>query len=131
MSQILIVDDEKNVLKTLAIGLERSHFSVKRARTGAEALKIMDEDTCEIVVSDICMSPMDGYTLVSRIREKYPWVRIVLISAYGFDEEKPEKKEQFQYPRLTKPFSVSDLIRILHNEQHLYKKDIVNKIILE
>ncbi|MBN2031193.1 response regulator [bacterium] len=127
MSQVLIVDDEKNVLKTLSIGLKRSDFTVREARNGKEAFKIMEEDMCEIVVSDIRMAPMDGYTMVSQLREKYPQVRIILMSAYGFDEEDPEKKMLYQYPRLTKPFTVAELVRFISNEQCLYYQNRINQ----
>ncbi len=128
MSQVLIVDDEKNVLRTLSIGLQRSNFTVREARSGEEALKMMDKEPCEIVVSDIRMSPMNGYTMVSRIRDKYPQVRIILISAYGFDDEEPEKKKLYQYPRLTKPFTVAELVRVISDEQCLYGKNRINRI---
>ena len=131
MSQVLIVDDEKNVLKTLSMGLKRSHFTVQEARSGEEALKIMEEDGCEVVISDVRMSPMDGYTLISHIREKYPRVRIVLISAYGFEDEEPEKRRQYQYPRLTKPFTVAELVNVVSNEQNLYHSNKINQVIRE
>ena len=131
MSQVLIVDDEKNVLKTLSMGLKRSHFTVQEARSGEEALKIMEKEACEVVVSDVRMSPMDGYSLISHIREKYPQVRIVLISAYGFDDEEPEKKKQYQCPRLTKPFTIAELINVVSDEQDLYHKNKLSQTIQE
>ncbi len=122
MPQVLVVDDEKNVLTTLSIGLGRYDYTVRKAQSGPEALRIMEEDPCEIVVSDVRMSPMDGYTLVSRIREKYPWVAIVLMSAYGFEEEQSGEVERGAFPRLTKPFAVSDLVRVLQEEEKKREK---------
>lgn len=117
MSRVLLVDDERNVLKTLSIGLQRHKYTVLKAQNGAEALRIMEEDPCEIVVSDVRMSPMDGYTLTSRIHKKYPWVSIVLMSAYGFEEKQAEQEERLVCPRLTKPFTISELVRVLRDEE--------------
>ena len=117
MPQVLVVDDEKNVLTTLSIGLKRYDYTVKKAQSGPEALRVMEEDPCEMVVSDVRMSPMDGYTLASRIREKYPWVGVVLMSAYGFEEEPSGQNGSVGFPRLTKPFDVSELVRVLQKEE--------------
>jgi DNA-binding NtrC family response regulator len=117
MTQVLIVDDEKNILTTLSIGLRRHAFDVKQAQSGPEALRIMEEQPCDIVISDVRMRPMDGYALASRLREKFPWVSIVLMSAYGFGDEFYEGDEGLMYPRLTKPFTVAELVTVIREEQ--------------
>ena len=88
MSRVLIVDDEINILKTLSIGLKRYQYDVMEALNGHEALNIMQNSPCDFVVSDIRMAPMDGYTLASKLRIKYPKVNVILISAYDFEDEK-------------------------------------------
>jgi len=117
MSQVLIVDDEKNVLKTLTIGLKRHKYNVKSARSGPEALEVLEQSPCDIVVSDIRMAPMDGYTLASRIHENYPDVTIILMSAYGFNEDHPVHDSRLSYPRISKPFDVEELIAVLEAEK--------------
>lgn len=116
MSRVLVVDDEKNVLKTISMGLSRYEYTVRQARSGPEALKILESDPCDFVVSDIRMFPMDGYTLASLIRKKYPQMNIILMSAYGFEDKIYEQTEFMEYPRLTKPFSVSELVKIIGEE---------------
>ncbi|MCD6118041.1 response regulator [bacterium] len=134
MSRVLIVDDEKNVLKTLSIGLKRHKYNVTSAKSGPEALKIMETNAFDFVVSDIRMSPMDGYTLASRIREIYPDVIIILMSAYGFNEEHPVHSSRLSYPRISKPFDVEDLINVLETEKKrggkAVKNNSANKMIL-
>jgi len=134
MSRVLIVDDEKNVLKTLSIGLKRYKYNVTSAKSGPEALKVMETNPCDIVVSDIRMSPMDGYTLASRIRETYPNVIIILMSAYGFNEDHPVHSSRLEYPRISKPFDVEELIKVLESEKKRGRKTVgnnsVNKKIL-
>jgi DNA-binding response OmpR family regulator len=113
MFRVLLVDDEKNVLTTLSIGLRRYHFNVRKAESGLEALAILNEEPCDVVISDIRMSPMDGYTLAATIREKFPDVRIVLMSAYEFEEGEPNYQKVANYSRLTKPFSIHELIETI------------------
>ncbi len=122
MSRILIVDDERNVLKTLSLVLQRHDYSVLQAQNGPDALRVLDQEPCDFVVSDIRMSPMDGYTLASLIHQKYPQIGIVFMSAFGFEDQSPTIDQVMQYPKLTKPFSVSELIKILKEEEEKVKK---------
>lgn len=113
MSQVLLVDDEKNVLTSLAIGLRRSRYSVREARSGKEALDIMEEDPCQVVISDIRMEPINGYCLAEKLKEKYPETMVVLMSAYDFEEDDLKKRGCREYHTLTKPFPVDALLRIV------------------
>jgi len=122
MSRVLIVDDERNVLKTLSLILQRHDYSVLQAQNGPDALRVLDQEPCDFVVSDIRMSPMDGYTLASLIHQKYPQIGIVFMSAFGFEDQNPASDQVMHYPKLTKPFSVSDLIKILKEEEERIKK---------
>jgi DNA-binding NtrC family response regulator len=127
MSKVLIVDDEKNILKTLSIGLKRYQYDVMEALNGHEALDIMQKSPCDFVVSDIRMAPMDGYTLASRLHAQYPKVNVILISAYDFEDEKFKTKEIICYPKLTKPFSIPELVKALQREE---KKEDKLKILV-
>ncbi len=122
MTQVLLVDDEKNVLTTFSIGLRRHSFKVRQARSGKQALQILDECPCDVLVSDVRMHPMDGYTLASHVRNEYPWVSIVLMSAYGFNSDLPDYNEELACPQLTKPFSVTELIRVIREEEKKWDK---------
>lgn len=122
MTQVLLVDDEKNVLTTFSIGLRRHSFKVRQAQSGKEALQILDECPCDVLVSDVRMHPMDGYTLASHVRNKYPWISIVLMSAYGFDNDLSDYNEDLECPQLTKPFSVTELVRVIREEEKKWEK---------
>lgn len=124
MSTVLIVDDEKNVLMTLSMSLRRYAYTVYEAQSGEEALQVLESLPCDFVVSDIRMAPMDGYTLASRIRAKFPHIGIIFMSAYGMDDPY-EKPEEFSLcPRLTKPFPISELIRLLKEQESVQKKHL-------
>lgn len=126
MCRVLLVDDEKNVLMTLAIGLQRNDFSVEKAHNGPQALEMLKENNFDFVVSDIRMLPMDGYTLASKIHKQYPDVGIILMSAYGFEAKRHKKG----FAQLTKPFEMSDLVQLLHQEDEKRKKARENNTIL-
>jgi HD-like signal output (HDOD) protein/CheY-like chemotaxis protein len=81
MKRILFVDDEPNILlglKRMLHGMEGA-LDLQFAESGPEALKHMEGDRFDVIVSDMRMPGMDGAELLDIVREKYPWVvRIVL-----------------------------------------------------
>lgn len=84
--KILIVDDEFNSCELLAGKIRSMGFEeieeVLCAASGESALEVLQKAKCEILITDICMSPMDGLELVCRAREKNPKIACVLLSAY-------------------------------------------------
>ena len=85
---ILVVDDEFYTCELLAekirsFGL-REIEAVLCAGSGKEALRILEKTDCQLLITDICMSPMDGLELISKAKEIQPELICVLLSA--FDE---------------------------------------------
>lgn len=85
---ILVVDDEFHTCQLMAEKIRSFAFdaieSVLCAGSGEEALRILEGTSCHILITDVCMSPMDGLELISKAREKVPELICVLLSA--FDE---------------------------------------------
>jgi len=116
MPGILLVDDEKNVLTTLGIGLRRAGYNVFEAGSGPRALELMETEDVDIVLSDIRMAPMDGYTLAAEVKKHSPDTKVILMSAYDVDDEKEQSVRQFISCRLVKPFQVQKLVDVLERE---------------
>lgn len=85
MSQLLFVDDEPVILKSMvandwaSLGFERVH----QAASGLEALELLATEPIDIVVTDIRMPGMDGLQLCKHIQERYPRTKCILLSGYG------------------------------------------------
>jgi len=92
--RVLVVDDEDGYLQTLAYWFKSKGYSVTTASKGEEALKIIKEDTPDIVFLDIVMPNMDGYTVVKLVREFNKTIPVVMMSAYE-KESKVKKKVHF------------------------------------
>lgn len=117
MPTVLIVDDEKNILRTLSMSLRRNSFQVRQARNGLDALKLIQEEPCDYVISDVRMSPMDGFTLSEKIYDRYPWIDIILMSAYAFEESDEQKIECCPYDQIKKPFEINELVQLLKDRE--------------
>lgn len=108
-SSILVVDDEKNTREGLAKYLEGMDFDVITASNGREAWNAYLEFKPDLVLADIRMPEMDGIALLEKIKEKHPYAKVILLTAYGSVEDavKAMKKGAFYY--LTKPVNFEEL----------------------
>lgn len=104
MAQILLVDDDTNVLLTLAIALRRQGHSVTVAQNGWQALNLLHSQTFAVLISDVKMPGMTGVELAARAHQLTPPPHIVLTSALEVDLE-PGLAEAF----LPKPVDVARL----------------------
>ena len=85
MSQpaVLIVEDDANLREALFDTLNSDELPVLTAESGPAALEILDSNAVGLVVSDLQMEPMDGATLLAKIRDRHPTLPAVLMTAYG------------------------------------------------
>jgi DNA-binding NtrC family response regulator len=78
--RILVVDDDPSSASYMSLALEQAGHSVRTASGGFEALLAMERELPELVVSDFQMPTMDGLELLSRIKERWPRVPVVLVT---------------------------------------------------
>lgn len=107
-SLILVVDDDIRMLRMMKRMLELEDFEVLTANCGEAALKAFEKDNPALVLLDIMMPDMDGYTVCRRIRE-FSEVPIIMVTARGDDKEKVEGLNIGADDYVTKPFSASEL----------------------
>jgi DNA-binding NtrC family response regulator len=86
--RILLIDDEKDILKMLGIFLEREGFSVETAENGEEAWGKIAGEHFSAVVCDLKMPVMDGLTLLKRVRTEKNYMPFIFLSGHAnFDDE--------------------------------------------
>jgi putative two-component system response regulator len=114
--QILVVDDNPEIRRTLARVLEIAHYLVHQAENGIEALEILEHLTPDLILSDINMPGMDGIEFCKAVRQNPRWVAIPFIFLTAND-----RREDIQTGRklgvedyLTKPIDSDDLLAIIH-----------------
>lgn len=84
MSNILIADDEKEIIKLLKIYLNTGEYHILEANDGQQALEILNTQSVDLAIIDIMMPKIDGYQLIEKIREKKNrYIPIIVISAKG------------------------------------------------
>jgi len=105
---VLVVDDDIRILRMMRRILELEGYRVLTASEGKTALDIFDDETPDLVLLDIMLPVMDGYTVCQRIRE-FSQVPIIMVTAKGSDEEKVEGFDAGADDYITKPFSSNEL----------------------
>jgi FixJ family two-component response regulator len=100
---ILIVDDEKNIRLTLASALETHRVPVDTASTGEEALQKLTEKSFNLMLLDLKLPGMDGLEVLRRVTDKYPDLKVVIMTAYGSIEVAVEAMKTGAIDFLQKP----------------------------
>ena len=88
MFHILVVDDDKSTRRLMRALLEAEYYTVFLAENGADALKVMEKEHIDLVVLDIMMPEMDGYTFTEEIRGADNDLPILMVSAKQMPEDR-------------------------------------------
>jgi len=106
---VLLVDDEKTLVKALTFNLEKEGFKVEQAYDGEEALQKVFTLAPDIVVLDLMLPGLDGFEVCRRIRKKLD-VPIIMLTARSEDIDKVLGLELGADDYLTKPFNARELV---------------------
>jgi len=109
-NSILIVDDDPNLLRLLAIRLSAAGYKVESAADAKIALGMLKSFHPQLIISDLKMEGMDGMLLFEKIRQKSPNLPVIIMTAHGTipDAINATKKGVFSF--LTKPFESQQLL---------------------
>ncbi|MFH1478954.1 MAG: response regulator [Candidatus Omnitrophota bacterium] len=110
--KIMIVDDEEDIRRLLKIRLEREGFELVIAEDGEIGLRLAEAEKPDLIVLDIVMPNMDGYTCLKELRKLPTTKDIPVIMFSGKEEDKVRDLFAFQKisAYIEKPFDLEDLI---------------------
>ena len=110
---ILVADDDQELLLVLKEGMEKykNEFNVLLAGDGKAALQKLEKNIVSLVVADLKMPGMDGFSLLARISEYYPDIPVIVITAYGSNQIRETVHQNGAAGYLEKPFMIDDLVR--------------------
>jgi two-component system nitrogen regulation response regulator NtrX len=115
MANVLIIDDEKAIRKTLTEILSYEGYKIDEAENGEEALKKFREKAYDVVLCDIKMPRMDGIEFLDRSRELNPDVPVIMISGHGTIETAVEAVKKGAYDYISKPPDLNRLLITIRN----------------
>lgn len=107
--RVLVVDDEPRMGQVVAAALERGGYACEICGDGAAALKALEHQPADVVVSDIRMPELDGLELLQRIHERWPELPVIFLTAYGSVASAVAAMRAGAFDYITKPFDNDEL----------------------
>ena len=100
---LLVVDDEPQILQMISGILQDEGFEVITAPDGETALKLVGEEAPDLVLLDIALPGLDGLEVLQELKRHYPFLPVVMISAYGSVENAVKATRLGAYDFIEKP----------------------------
>ncbi len=113
MTSILVVDDERSMRDFLKILLEKEDYDVQTASNGIQALKVIQDHTFNLIISDIRMDGMDGLELLNAIKEQQPSLPVVMITAFASPDDAVFAMKNGAFDYISKPFNVDEIKSVI------------------
>jgi two-component system response regulator HydG len=108
--RVIVVDDKLAMAEMLADGLADHDLDTSAFGSGRTALEAVRAGGVDVVVTDLRMPEVDGFTLLDRIRAAAPDVQVIVMTAYGAIDSAVESIRRGAYHYLTKPFKLDELV---------------------
>ncbi len=128
--KILVVDDEKRMVRFIQLNLEQDGFQVLTAYNGTEALEQVRTQLPDLILLDIMMPDISGFEVLKRIREVNT-VPVIMLTAKGEEDDRIQGLELGADDYITKPFSPREMvsrIRAVLRRTRSFKEDQVDLI---
>lgn len=131
-ARVLIVDDEKLIVKGIRFSLEKDDYEVDTAYDGGEALEKAKENTYDVILLDLMLPVMNGMDVCRQIRE-FSDVPIIMLTAKGEDMDKILGLEYGADDYITKPFNILEVkarIKVILRRTRAAKKNVEENVIV-
>ncbi len=133
--KILVVDDDEHLRMVLQETLQSCGYAVQTADSGNEALNLLQQQTFDLLITDLMMPGIKGIELVERAKSKQADIGAIVITAYGTIDRAVESMQKGAFDFITKPFSISQIesrvkrffeFQLLKQENNFLKKKLEN-----
>lgn len=112
-ANLLLVDDDPGLLKLLGMRLSSEGFKVTTAESGPEALKLLQKEKIDLVISDLRMDEMDGMALFDEVQKQHPNLPVIILTAHGSIPDAVAATQRGVFSFLTKPVDKDALYKAI------------------
>ena len=109
--KLLLVDDEKDFIESLAERLQLRDFDVKSALNGDDAIKLVSENEFDVIILDVKMPGMDGNATLKEIKRQFPMIEVIMLTGHATVESAIDGLKSGASDYLMKPADIGDLIQ--------------------
>ncbi len=114
MAKILVTDDEQKIREMIRKYAEFEGFSVEEAKDGFDAVSKCGKEDFDLIVMDVMMPGLDGFSAVKEIKKKKPNMPVIMLSALGEEYDKIHGFDLGVDDYVVKPFSTKELMMRIH-----------------
>ncbi len=117
MMRVMVVDDDESILRTVELVLRTGGFEVVKASSGGECLEQLRRDFCGVILMDIMMPGLDGWSTIRRmVEEGLVGGRLVcMLTARELPGEEANGLQEYVFDYLAKPFDAPSLLAMVRN----------------
>ena len=110
--RLLLIDDDPNLILLVKDYLEFRGYEVVTAENGREALEVLEREIPDMIICDVMMPEMDGYSLVKHVREdsRTSWIPVLFLSAKGQSQDRVKGLNTGADVYMVKPFEPEELV---------------------
>ncbi len=126
-TNVLIVDDERDYIETLAKRLKRRGLEITGVENGEDALEWLAKNSADIVLLDVRMRGMDGIQVLREIKKEFPLIEVIMLTGHASTEVAIEGMELGAFDYLMKPVDFDELlykIQDAHKKKSIQEKKI-------
>src|SRR5512142_1280836 len=109
-ASLLLVDDDPDLLRLLAIRLKANGYAVTAVDSGQRALASIAASRPDLVLTDLRMDGMDGMALFQEVQASYPGLPVIILTAHGTIPDAVEATQRGVFGYLTKPYDAEELL---------------------
>lgn len=109
-ARILVVDDEPGMRKSLGMALRREQYHVIETGSVAEAIGRLKGESYDLIVTDLMMEPLNGFDLLTLVKQHHPGCPVIIITAFGGPEVRAEALRRGAVDFLDKPIQLPELL---------------------
>ncbi len=130
-AKVLLVDDEKIAIKNLEYVMKKEDYEVVGTTSGPNALKILEEQEFDVVLTDLRMEKVDGMQILKRCKELYPDSEVIMITGFATLESAVKTMKHGAFYYISKPFKLDEVRKVVREAVEKVKLKKENKQLRE
>jgi len=127
-AQVLIIEDEAGMRDLLQKVLGRQGYTVRVVAEGKDALKLLEEETFDLVLTDVVMPGVNGMDILRFVKRERPETTVIIMTAFGTIDSAVQAMKEGAYHYISKPFKMEEILVVL--EKALEEKRLREEVAL-
>jgi DNA-binding NtrC family response regulator len=130
-AKILIIDDERVALRNLEHVMKKEGYEVTATQSGPNALKLLDDQQFDVVLTDLRMEKVDGMQILRKSRELYPDTEVIMITGYATLDSAVDSMKHGAFYYIAKPFKLEEVRKVVKEAVHKVRLKTENRHLRE